>query len=252
MSNQISKEIEKTLHSLRVRGINAIYAENREAARKLIVDMVPENSIIGCGDSTTVRSTGVLQDLDDLGNRVLNPFRRPKIMRERPKKWPLSLIKHTVQGCDVFISSSNAVTQDGKLVNIDGGGARVTGMVFGPHLSIVLVGRNKIVKNVDEALYRIKNVIAPRHAKTIKWNCPCVDTGQCVEPENVCDPDRSICNITVILERRPAGTELEIAVIIVDEDLGLSWDPAWSQERIDRIVGEYEEFTPPHFPRDGS
>ena len=251
MSNKISKEIEMTLKSLRARGMNALLAEDREAARKLVVEMVPENSIIGCGDSTTARSISVHQDLDDWGNRVLNPFRRPKIMREKPKKWPLRLIKHTVQGCNVFISSSNAVTMDGKLVNIDGGGARVTGMVFGPHLSIVVVGRNKIVRNVDEALDRIKNVIAPFHAKTINWNCPCVDTGKCVEPETICDPDRSICNITVVLERRPAGTEIEIAVIIVDDDLGLSWDPAWPQERIDRIVAEYQEFTPPHFPRKG-
>jgi len=251
MSNKISKEIETALNALRVRGMNAIFAENRDAARKLVVDMVPENSIIGCGDSTTARSIGVLQALDDWGNRVLNPFRRPKFMREKPQKWPLRLIRHTVQGCNVFISSSNAVTLDGKLVNIDGGGARVTGMVFGPRLSIVIAGRNKLVKNVDEALYRIKKVIAPLHAKTIKWNCPCVDRGQCVEPEEVCDPDRSICNVTVILERKPAGTEMEIAVIIVDEDLGLGWDPGWSQERIDRIVAEYKEFTPPHFPRNG-
>ena len=170
-------------------------------------------------------------------------------MRDKSSKWPLRLIRHTVQGCNVFISSSNAVTLDGKLVNIDGGGARVTGMVFGPHLSIVVAGRNKIVKDVDEALYRIKHVIAPFHAKTIKWNCPCVEKGQCVEPEEVCDPNRSICNVTVVLERRPAGTEIEIAVLLVDEDLGLSWDPQWPQDRIDRILAEYEEFTPPHFPR---
>jgi len=251
MSDKANKDIEKALQSLKARGMNAIFAENREAARKLVVDMVPENSIIGCGDSTTARSIGVLQDLDDWGHRVLNPFRWPKIMREKPQKWPLRLIRHTVQGCNAFISSSNAVTLDGKLVNIDGGGARVTGMVFGPRLSIVVVGRNKLVRNVDEALYRIKNVIAPRHAKTIGWNCPCVDSGKCVEPEEICDPDRSICNVTVILERRPAGTEIEIAVIIVDDDLGLSWDPDWPQERIERIVAEYKEFTPPHFPRHG-
>ncbi len=76
------------------------------------------------------------------------------------------------------LTASSTVTQDGKLVNIDGGGMRVTGMVFGPLLSIVVVGKNKIVRDIDEALYRIKNVIAPAHAKNIGWDCSCVVTGK--------------------------------------------------------------------------
>ena len=253
MSKKIDEEIEMTLNSLKCRGIDARFAENREVARKMIVDMVPENWIVGCGDSTTIRSIGVLQDLVDMGNRVLNPFIWPKVMREKPQKWPLRLMKQTSQGCDVFLASSSAVTLDGKLVNIDGGGMRATGMVFGPLLSIVVVGRNKIVRDADEALYRIKNVIAPFHAKTIGWDCPCVATGKCVEPEALCEPERSICNIVVILERKPAGTEIEIVVIIVDEDLGLGWDPAWTpawpQGRKDKVLAEYKKFTPPHMPR---
>ena len=248
MPEKISEEIEVTLNALKRRGIDARYAQNREVARKMMVDMVPENWIVGCGDSTTIRSMGVLQDLVDLGNRVLNPFIWPKIRREKPQKWPLRLVKQTSQGCDVFLSSAH-VTQDGKLVNIDGGGFRATGVVFGPMLSIVLVGRNKIVKDVDAALNRIKNVVAPFHAKTIGWDCSCVESGKCVEPESFCEPERRICNVLVILEAKPAGTEIEIAVIIVDEDMGLSWDPSWPKERIDKIQAEYKEFTPPHMPR---
>jgi len=242
--------IELTLKSLKRRGFDARFAENREVARKMIVDMIPENWIVGCGDSATIRSIGVLQDLADMGNRVLNPFLRPKVMREKPGKLPLRVMKQTAQGCDVFLASSNAVTQDGKLVNIDGGGMRVTGMVFGPLLSIVVVGRNKIVRDVNEALYRIKNVIAPAHAKTIgpDWGVPCVAAGKCVEPEVFCQLGPRICNIIVILEAKPAGTDIDIVVIIVDEDLGLGWDPAWSEERKDKIYAAYKEFTPPHRP----
>ena len=86
-------------------------------------------------------------------------------------------MKQTSQECDVFLASPT-VTQAGKLVNIDGGGMRVTGMVFGPLLSIVVVGKNKIVRDVDEALYRIKNVIAPAHVKNIGWDCSCVAAGK--------------------------------------------------------------------------
>jgi hypothetical protein len=251
MSGQISQDIETTLKALRSRGLDAKFAENRQVARKMVVDLVPENWIVGCGDSTTIRSLGVIQDLEDMGNRVLNPFIKPKIMRKKPARLPLSVMKQTAQGCDVFLASSNAVTMDGKLVNVDGGGMRVTGMVFGPLLSIVIAGRNKIVKDVDEALYRIKNVIAPTHAKTIgpDWGFPCVVTGKCVEPEVFCDPRQMrICNIVVILEGRLPRPDTNFVVILVDEDLGLGWNPAWPKERIDKIYAEYKEFTPPHRP----
>ena len=251
MSSSISPEISITLEALKSRGFDARFAENRQAARKMIVELVPENWIVGCGDSTTVRSLGVIQDLTDMGNRVLNPFFKPKIMREKPAMLPLSMMKQTAQGCDVFLASSNAVTMDGKLVNTDGGGMRVTGMVFGPLLSIIVAGRNKIVKDVDAALDRIKNVIAPAHAKAIgpDWGFPCAETGKCVEPETLCGPGKvRICNITVILESKPAVPDTEWVIILVDDDMGLGWDPAWPQERIDKIYNEYKEFTPPHRP----
>lgn len=251
MSGQINPEIETTLKALRCRGLDARFAENREVARKIIVGLVKENWIVGCGDSTTVRSLGVLQDLIDMGNRVMNPFFKPKILREKPAMLPLSVMKQTAQDCDVFLASSNAVTMDGKLVNVDGGGMRVTGMVFGPLLSIVVAGRNKIVKNVDDALYRIKNVIAPAHAKNIgaDWGFPCAAAGKCVEPEALCEPGKMrICNIVVILESKPAVPDTNFVVILVDDDLGLGWDPAWPKERIDKIYAEYKEFTPPHRP----
>jgi len=251
VSRQINQDIETTLEALRSRGLDARFAENRQVARKMIVDLVQENWIVGCGDSTTIRSLGVLQDLMDMGNRVLNPFVKPKIMRKKPAMLPLSVMKQTAHGCDVFLASSNAVTMDGKLVNIDGGGMRVTGMVFGPLLSIIVVGRNKIVKDVNAALYRIKNVIAPAHAKTIgpDWGFPCVPSGKCVEPETLCAPGRMrICNIVVILESKPAVPDTNFVAILVDDDLGLGWDPTWPKERIDKIYAEYKEFTPPHRP----
>ncbi len=246
---KIDKEIETTIEALKRRGFDARYAENREVARKMIVEMVPENWIVGCGDSATVRSIGVLQDLADWGNRVLNPFVFPKIMRENPQALPLKVQKHTSQSVDVHLCSANAVTRDGQLMSIDGAGARVTGMAFGQRLSIIVAGRNKIVKDLDEALWRLKNVIAPVHAKNIGMDAPCADTGKCVEPENFCEPARRICCIRVVLESKTVIEETQMAVIIVDEDLGLGWDPAWPQERKDKILAEYKRWTPPHRPR---
>ena len=250
MTAQISPEIETTIKALKCRGFDARYAESREAARKMITDMSPEHWIVGCGDSTTVRSLGVIQDLTDMGNRVLNSFVKPKIMRSKPAQMTLSVMKQTASGCEVFLASSNAVTMDGKLVNMDGGGMRVTGMTFGPLLSIIVAGRNKIVKDFDAAYYRIKNVIAPAHAKNIgaQWGFPCATAGKCVEPESICPPDMRICNILMVLEAKPAVPQTKWVVIIVDDDMGLGWDPSWPKERIDKIYNEYKEFTPPHRP----
>jgi len=245
-----NEQIEMTLDWLKRRGFDARFAENRQVARRIIVDMCPENWIVGCGDSATIRSIGVLQDLQDRGHRVLNPFFRPKIMREKPQPLPLRVLKQTAEGCDLFLASSNAVTMDGKIVSIDGGGMRVAGTFFGPLRTILVVGRNKIVKDVDQALDRIKNVIAPAHSKYASpgWGIPCATAGKCVEPETFCPPGKRVCNIILILEGKPVLPETELVVILVDEDLGLGWDPSWPQERIDKIYEEYKKFTPPHRP----
>lgn len=250
MSRQISPEIETTLTALRRRGFDARFAENREVARRMILKLVPGNCTVGCGDSATVRSIGVLQDLTDGGNMVLNPFFKPKVIRAKSAPLSMSVMKQIGLGCDVFLASSNAVTLDGKIVSIDGGGMRVAGMFFGAPLTILVVGRNKIVKNVDEALHRIKNVIAPAHARTIgaDWGIPCVAAGKCVEPATFCEAGQRLCNIVVILEGRPSIPGRNTVVIVVDEDLGLGWDPAWPKERIDKVYAEYKEYTPPHRP----
>ena len=253
-------KIRVTMESLKSRGFIARYAEDRQAAREMIVDMAQENWIVGNGDSATVRSIGVLHDLQDRGHYVLNPFIWVKIMRENPKRLPLRVMKLTSQGCDMFLSSSNAVTLNGRLVNVDGGGMRVTGQVFGPLLSVFVVGRNKIVRDLDEAFYRIKNIIAPVHTRTCRKERPAedylpIDPAKCItelkdiDPERYAGPERLAGgNIVVILEGKPMGTEIEIAVIIVNEDLGLGWDPDWPQERKDKIFLEYQRFTPPHRP----
>lgn len=109
---------------------------------------------------------------------------------------------------------------DGKIVNIDATGNRVVGMTFGPKKAIIVVGINKIVKNLDEALKRVKDVAAPLNAKRIReergWELlPCVEVGRCVD----CNAENRICNVTTIIEKKPRA--IEISVIIVGENLGL-------------------------------
>jgi len=152
-----------------------------------------------------------------------------------------TLLKATL-GSDVFISGTNAFTEDGKLVNIDGLGNRVAGIIFGARTSIVVMGRNKLVKNVDEALRRIRNTITPTLTKRRNLPLPCAKAEKCVD----CSVPERACNITVIVEKKPPLTDLK--VIVVDDDLGLGWDPAWPQEHIDRIREKYEQFDWPYVP----
>ena len=152
-------------------------------------------------------------------------------------------------GYDVFLASANAITEDGRIVNIDGGGNRTGGIIHGGRRVILVAGRNKIVKDVDEALFRIKNVACPNHSKTVgSLGALCAAAGRCVEPEVFCEPGARACNIVLILEGAPMVQTRDIVVILVNDDLGLGWDPAWPQERKDKIYAEYRVFTPPHGP----
>ncbi|MFC1933444.1 lactate utilization protein [Chloroflexota bacterium] len=248
--NDEREKIEITLAALKRRGFDARFAENREIARKMVLDLVPEDWIVGCGDSSTIRSIGVPQDLVDLGHEVLRygRFYKPKINREKEQPAPSPTGEDRPLGCDAFLASAH-VTEDGKIVNIDGSGNRIVGIICGGRRGILVVGRNKIVKDVEEALYRIKNVVCSLHSKTtgIGKGMLCAAAGKCVEPEVFCDPGEiRACNVVLILEATP--DHREIVVILVDEDLGLGFDPAWPQERKDKIYAEYQEFTPPHSP----
>lgn len=236
--------LEKTLAALCSRHIKAIFAEDFIEANQKILDLIPQSAVVGFGDSTAVRQLGVLQVLEVRGIRILNAFipKRSEIDIGVFRQWR-EMIIHEATLCDVFLTGTNALTQDGKLVNVDASGNRVAGMFWGHPLSIVVVGRNKIVRNLDEAFDRIKNIIAPTHFRIRsgelggrKRETPCVATGKC----NDCRSKDRGCNIYTIIEGKPARTDLH--VIIVNQDLGLGWDSSWPQKRITKILDDYKKF----------
>jgi len=204
---------------------------NEELRRKIIV---LQTSIITL--ETTLRQIGILDNLKSRGTVTLNPFAK-EVIRNKSKSITRRELTRRISTTDVFIASTNAVTLDGKLVNIDSVGNRVAAMIFGPKNVIIVVGKNKIVKDVEEALYRIKNVIAPYHAKTKKIPTPCAITGKCIN----CSVVRRICNVITILEKKPRGNDT--TVILVNEDLGLSWDESWDPKRINKIKSRYQQVT---------
>lgn len=236
--------IEELLSSLRLRHVNALFAENSGDARQKVMSLISQEAVVGIGDSTTMRQLGIPQTLKEKGIQVLDPFEQNK-----PQKDPeeglhrlRKILKEATVG-DVFLTGTNAITQDGRLVNVDAVGNRIAGIFWGHPVSIVVVGRNKIVKDLDEAFYRIRNIIAPNHVRIRSVELggrnsktPCAVTGECSD----CRAIDRICNIFAVIEGKPLFTDLN--VIIVNEDLGLGWDPSWPNNRIEQILVNYKRF----------
>ena len=121
---------------------------------------------------------------------------------------------HNALNADCFLMSSNAVTEDGMLYNVDGTGNRVSALTFGPKKVFVVVGRNKIVKNLEEAIDRVERIAAVKNCIRLKKNAPCVKTGHCMH----CNFDDTICSSFVLTRRSHIKQRIE--VLIVKEDLG--------------------------------
>ena len=237
-------QIKETLSSLHSRHIHGIFVEDSEETIQKVMSLIPRDAVVGIGDSTTLRQLGIPNALKERGNKVLNPF-EPKGSRTKSQdalRWHKNMLKKATLS-DVFLTGTNAITQDGKLINVDAVGNRVAGMFWGHPISIVVVGRNKIVRDMDEAFFRIRKIIAPNHVRIRSVELggrnsktPCAVTGECSD----CRAKDRVCNIFSIIEGKPFFTDMQ--VVIVNEDLGLSWAPSWPKKRILQIVEKYKKF----------
>ena len=197
--------------ALKRNGFDAHYTENSETARRAVLSMIPAGASIGFGNSVTLDETGILDLLRSGGYRLINPLWVEATMG-RDERLPA---RRQAMTADVFLSGANAVTLDGKLVSTDATGNRVAGMIFGPKKTILVVGANKIVATVDDALDRVTNVAAPANARRLGYDTPCANTGICTD----CRSPQRICNVTVILHRKPSA--LDLTVVVIGEELGL-------------------------------
>jgi len=212
--------VEQRIHNLieRLAGNNipAVYVESGKDAFNKVMSMIPEGSTVGFGDSLTLRQIGVVDALETGSYIFLNPWKPGTCVEENIN------IKRQALTSDVFLTGTNAVTLDGKIVNVDGHGNRVAGMLFGPNKVIIVIGINKIVENVEQALDRIRNIAAPLNVKrhpNFDPMPPCGLTGECTD----CSSPWRICNKTVIIESQYDNNKFKpvITVIIVGEELGL-------------------------------
>jgi hypothetical protein len=205
----LEKQVERTINALKKNNFEAIYVSDSKSAFEEVMKRIPDGVTVGIGGSVTLSQIGLLDVLKNRKIHLIWPLQQAKSEGER-----LELIRKSFSA-DVFLSSANAVTEDGKLFNVDASGNRAGAMFIGPQKSIVVCGMNKIVKNIEAAEKKVREWTAPQNAKRLKRKTPCVETGVCGDCSS---PDR-ICNIYVTLAKKPARNE--VAVILVGEKLGI-------------------------------
>ncbi len=231
MAAAMGKDIKTVVESLKANRFDPVeFVEEADTAKKIVLDMIPLEATLGFAGSTSVSQIGLLEQLKMRGTKGLDFTELGKLPFDEMMKRLEEMMRRR---SDILLASSNAVTLDGKLVNIDGTGNRVSNMIFGPKSVILVIGVNKIVRDINEAIDRIKNVIAPYHAMALGRKTPCATTGRCTD----CESPERICNVTTIIEKKPSLTD--IAVVLVGEDLGLGWDPNWPKKRKERIASVY-------------
>ena len=185
-------------------------AEARELfAREMLPSIEPQS--VSYGDSETLKGTRILEDLK-ANKKILfiETFNMDQTGKERVKA------RREALSVDLFLTGSNAVTERGQILNLDMTGNRIGGIVFGPRNVVLTVGKNKIVKDLEEGMERIKTHCAPGNIKRHpNFQTPCQKTGSCVN----CSSDQRICNVWSIIEK--CYPKRRIKVILIGEELGL-------------------------------
>lgn len=195
------------IKNLNKRNMEGYYCDTKEDALAKALEIIKEGSSVGWGGSMTINEIGLM---DAIKNGSYDVIDREAISNDEEYKATYARMVNA----DYFLTSTNAITMDGELVNIDGRGNRVSFLIFGPSNVIVVAGMNKVVSDVESGYKRVKDIATPPNTVRLNRNTPCAITGRC---GNCFSPD-CICNQTVITRR--SGAPGRIKVILVGEDLG--------------------------------
>lgn len=208
MKSMYDKSGPTLVKALEKRQFEAYYCSTAAEAVEKVLSLIPAGDTVSWGGVMTVDELGIKERLYQRG--------QPLIDRDtaRTPKERMSML-HQSLTCDTFLMSSNAISKNGELVNIDGTGNRVAALCFGPKQVIVVAGMNKVMGDLESAIARARNVAAPANAQRFPVKTPCTATGQCVD----CTSTDCICAQMVITRIcKPAG---RIKVVLVGENLGL-------------------------------
>lgn len=204
----MEERIQRTMSALERNNMKAYYAESRDELFDIVRGLVKNDKLITAGGSVTLEESGVKQML-------MTEFKGVYLDRSEGKTpEEVEDILHKAFVSDTFFASSNAVTEDGELYNVDGRGNRVSAMIYGPTQVVLIVGVNKIVRNMEEAVCRVEQVAAPKNTRRLNSGTPCEITGSCAHCRS---RGRICCSYVRMAQQRVKD---RIKVIIVNESLG--------------------------------
>jgi len=202
----MNSNVEKTIKALEKNGFEPRYFEESEDAIGALLEEISREETVGFGGSMTVLGLKIQEILEGRGNKVYthNGVSDPQMKKEMLK---------AAMFADVYLTSANAITEDGKLINIDGTGNRLSSMLFGHDRVIYICGINKLAKDYDAAMVRIKQVACKKNVARLNLDTPC-RYGEC----NDCNSKQRICNATLVMEKKM--TTARALVYIINEELG--------------------------------
>ncbi len=201
------KQAASIIENLKKRNMNGYYCETKEDCCNLVLSMIEEGKSVTWGGTESIKECSIPKELAKNGRCEIidRAAYAPEDMTEYYKK---------AFCADYYLMSTNAITLDGELVNIDGNGNRVASLIFGPEKVILVVGMNKVVTTIPEAYNRVRNIASPPNTVRLHKKTPCAATGKCGD----CMADDCICN-QIVITRRSRDKD-RIHVILVNDNLG--------------------------------
>ena len=219
MTGETKARIDKTMENLRRNNMEPYFCETSEEARELVKTLIAKGDVISSGGSVTLKQTGIIDIIKSSDYNYLDRSREG-ITREEVEE-----VYRKTFCADAFFTSTNALTENGELYNVDGNSNRVAAILYGPKSVVVVCGVNKLVKNLGEAVLRVKTKAAPPNTVRLGIDTYCAKTGSCVslnrESPELCEgcrgSGRICCNYVVCAQQRHVN---RIKVIIINEELG--------------------------------
>jgi hypothetical protein len=200
-------EFEQIKKNFNKRNIEAFYFKNLDMAKEKILEIIPNDTTIGFGNSGSLKKMDISNELLKRGNIVYD-----KTLAQN-KKESIRFKKGSLIS-DWFLTGTNAISIEGHIVNIDHSGNRVAAMLYGPDNVIIVIGKNKIEESLEEAIKRAKNTAAPLNAKRAGYNPPCVELNECID----CSSKERVCNSLIIIEGQAQKNRIKL--FIIDQKLG--------------------------------
>lgn len=201
-------QLERVKKALEKNNMEAYIVANKEEVTTLIRQLIPNHSSVSVGGSQTLFEMGIIDLLRTMDIEYQDRYVQGLSREEMTQIYRQAFL------CDYYISSSNAITLNGELYNVDGTSNRVAALSFGPSNVILVVGKNKIVKDLEAAKTRVEMIAAPANCIRLNKDNPCVQIGQCAN----CTSDTRICCTYVIHKKQ--NIKNRIKVILVNEDYG--------------------------------